>query len=177
MTPRDVSKARLIWQYLLDKDDAGLLAWRAWAEETILAIDFTPPFWLCELTVAASTHEALACVREGIGLNYGDVPASDIDEASFLFGLLYLQFARDASLVQEAWRVMAACGDVAEYVDAGHWRRYQRHGGIDVAQMSPEESTAAIFRPVAAYAVRTMRTTFGASPHVRAFMRRLTAPL
>ena len=177
MTPHDLSKARIVWRYLLDMEHAGLLAWRTWAEEAILATDVTPPFWLCELTVAATTHEALACVCDDIGLEYGDFPASDIDEASFLFGLLYVQFARDASLVKEAWRVMADFGDVAEYVDAGHWRRYQRDSGADLARMSVEESTSTIFRPVAAYALRTMRRTFGTSPHVRAFLRRLTAPM
>jgi hypothetical protein len=87
--------ARIIWFYLLNLDDASLLEWRAWAEETILRIDFITPFWLCELTVAATAQTALACVRDGIGLDHADLPTDEIDEQSLLFGLLCLKFARN----------------------------------------------------------------------------------
>lgn len=173
MTQYELFNARIIWSYLLDLDDARLLNWQAWAEETILNIDFTAPFWLCELTAAQSVQAALDCVREGIGMDYGDFATDEIDEESLLFGLLYVRFARQEQSAYEAWRIMADFGDLAEYVDSGNWRQYQQNRGVNTSVMSPEASTSAIFRPVAAYALRTTRKTLKKSEHVRRFMRRL----
>lgn len=177
MTPHELFKARIIWFYLLDLDDASLLDWRAWAEETLRGIDFIAPFWLCELTVAPTAQTALACVRDGIGLDYTDFPASEIDEQSLLFGLLYSKFARDDEWAKPAWRAMADFGNVFEYVDSGHWRRYQRDTQVNISKLSFENSTSIIFRPIAAYALRTVRKIFKNSMHVKTFMSHLTRPM
>jgi len=173
MTPPELFKARIIWLYLLDLDNAYLLEWTAWAEETILKIDFVPPFWLCELTVAASTQAALSCVRDGVGLEYADFPTVEVDEKSLLFGLLYLSFSRNNEWAKEAWHVMADVGDVVEYVESGDWRRYQRESGVDISGLPLEEITPIIFRPVAAYALRTIRKSLKNLVYVKEFLHRL----
>jgi hypothetical protein len=168
-------KARVAWSYLLDFDDAASFDWRTWAEDEIRKVDFIAPFWLCELTVAPNAKAALDCVRDGIGDEYGVYPEGDIDHWSLLFGLLYLKFARHPEWALEAWRVMADFGDIHEYVDAGHWRKYQGNRDIDsfgaifemMFDKTFEERTSMIFRPVSAYALQTVRSTFKSSPHVK----------
>jgi hypothetical protein len=163
----DLFKARVIWRCLLDFDDAASFDWRTWAEDTIRKVDFIAPFWLCGLTVAPTAKAALDCVCDGIGDEYGVYPEDDIDEWSLLFGLLYLKFSRHKEWVLEAWRVMTEFGDIHQYVDAGHWRKYQGDRDIDSSDTTFEERTSIIFRPVSAYALRTVRTTFSSSPHVK----------
>lgn len=168
MTPNELFGARIIWSHLLHFDNAGLLDWRRWAAEAILDIDFVAPFWLCELTVAQSSQAALECVREGIG-GYRNLETDEIDEESLLFGLSYLWLARHKS-ADEAWRTMADFGDLADYVDSGRWRQYQSNREVDTTGMSPEQLTSAVFRPVAAYALRTTRRVLKYPRHIRKFM-------
>lgn len=170
ISPSELFQARVIWSNILGFDDAALLNWRTWAEETISAIEFVSPIWLCELVTAPTADDALRCVRDGIGLEYGEFPDYGIDELSLLFGLIYFKYSREDDWAQEAWRTMEKFGDVSEYVDARHWTRYQNKPNINLAGLKFEERTKIIFRPVAAYALRTVRGVFKKTEHVKAVM-------
>jgi hypothetical protein len=171
MSPGELFQARVIWSHILDFEDADLLDWHSWAEETILAIDFVAPYWLCELCVASTRNEAARCVQEDIGLDHGDFEKFMIDEPSLYFGLIYFKYSRCDDWAQEALRTMAEFGDICQYLDAGHWRVYQRNPAIDLMWMTFEERTKIQFRPVAAYALRTVRKIFRRSRHIDAIMR------
>jgi hypothetical protein len=171
MSPGELFQARVVWSHILDLEDADQLNWHSWAEETILAIDFIAPYWLCELCVAQTRNEAARCVQEKIGLDHGDFEKFIIDEPSLYFGLIYFKYSRCDAWAKAAIRTMAEFGDISEYLDAGHWRVYQRNPHIDLMRMSFEESAKIQFRPVAAYALRTVRKIFKRSRHIEAIMR------
>lgn len=76
-------------------------------------------------------------------------------------------------MANEAWEVLRGFGDVAEYLDSGHWRVFRKNRDIDIAGSPVDASTATVFRPVAAYALKTTIKAFNKSVHVRAFLRRL----
>lgn len=173
MTPNELSKTRIIWSYILRLENASLLNWRAWAEDVMQEMRFVVPFWLCELSSAPSVQAALDCVRDGLGQEYADFAGDEIDEISLLFGLMYLRFARGKDSANEAWRVLREVGDVAEYIDSGHWRLFQKNREIDIVGSPLDARTSTIFRPVAAYALKTTREAFKKSVHLRTFLHRL----
>lgn len=146
-------KARLVWFALFKVSPEKYSGWREWADRALLMCKFTPPIWLVNLAEAASSAEAMAAISDCIGVAKTEDSWKVIHVDALLFGFVYEKAKEHALSESDMWDALKSIGDIAQFLDAGEWRRFQVDTEINLNHMSREARHDAMLEPIALAAV------------------------